>query len=232
MPSDMEIVLYLAIYSTIFISICSLLRNKKIAGRALREYIWPVRLCLAGAMVGVSIGYLSIFHSEIGLVVHQLVWAMMSAFSAVILVYYHKFTMKNLVVLGVLFSLWIHGAKCSLRYFVYGVSDPQFRTAEYIASRFVMGSIIVFAAIFITALAIFLINEINKKERNVKKISLLVLSIAVTLVVLFLAAKIYYPEWDIMGNLFSRGPIIIAVIFVAILGTAIEYYVKRTKKAK
>ncbi|MFA5364247.1 MAG: hypothetical protein WC325_03590 [Candidatus Bathyarchaeia archaeon] len=191
MASYIEVIAYLVLYSVIFASLLFLLRNRNVAGRTLKEYIKPVSFCLIGAMVGVSIGYMSFFEVETRLVVHQVIWATMVAVSALILVYYRKFNMKNMVVLGVIYSLWIHGAKCSLRYIVYGAYEPSYRAADYIIRQFTYGSTIVFVEIFIVTLAILLDTEIKKKEKDTKQISLLILGIAAMVAVLFGAANLF-----------------------------------------
>lgn len=191
LASDIEVIGYLVLYSAIFASLLFLLRNKTVAGRTLKEYIKPIRVFFVGAMVAVSIGYMSFFELETRLVVHQALWAAMVAVSAVILVYYRKFNLKNMVVLGVIYSLWIHGAKCSLRYLIYGVTEPSYRAADYIIRQFTYGSVIVFFEIFVAALAVYLDAEYKKKEKDTKQILLLLLGLAVTIAVLYVAVILF-----------------------------------------
>ncbi len=191
MTTDVEVIVYLVLYSSVFALLLFLLRNRTVAGHTLKEYIKPVSFCFVGAMVGVSVGYMSFFEVQTRLVVHQTIWAAMVGLSALILVYYRKFNLKNMVVLGVIYSLWVHGAKCSLRYIVYGANEASYRAADYIIRQFTYGSTIVFFEIFFVALVIFLDNESKKKEKDTKQILRLLLGLAVTVAVLYVATKLF-----------------------------------------
>jgi hypothetical protein len=191
LTTDVEVITYLVLYSSVFALLLLLLRNRTVAGHTLKEYIKPISVCFVGAMVGVSIGYMSFLEIETRLRLHQLVWAAMVAVSALILVYYRKFNTKNMLVLGLIYSLWIHGAKCSLRYIVYGAYEASYRTADYIIRQFTYGSTIVFFEIFIVALAIFLDNEFKKKEKDTKQILLILLGLAVTIAILYTAITLF-----------------------------------------
>ena len=191
LASDIEVIGYLVLYSAIFASLLFFLRNKTVARRTLKEYIKPIRFFFVGAMVAVSIGYMSFFEVETRLVVHQTLWAAMVVFSAVILVYYRKFNLKNMVVLGVIYSLWIHGAKCSLRYLIYGATESSYRAADYIIRQFTYGSVLMFFEIFVGALAVYLDAEYKKKEKDTKQILLLLLGFAVAVAVLYVSVTLF-----------------------------------------
>ena len=189
-PSSVQTdVLFLASYSAVFILVCYLLRNKKVHGRSLKEYIWPVRAYIPMAMVAVAWQYVGLF--ERADAVGQAIWASAVALSVATLVYKHGFGLGNTVFFGVWYSLLIHGSKCSLRYFIYGVFDPRYRTVEYIGSRFIYGSMLAVNVSMLVALALYLETECLEKQKNMRRISLLILGVILTVATTLVMSKVY-----------------------------------------
>jgi len=193
-PPDTMTFSFSILYPAAFVIICYIFRNERVFGRSLKEYLWPIRYYILGAMVTVALQYLALDYINRfvdGARVTQALWALMVALSTITLVQKYNFKFKNVLALGVFFSLIIHGFKCSMRYFVYGAFDPLYRTPAYISSRFIYGSILVMVISIVVALLLYLNNEFSKEEKNAKKISLIILGITSAILILFVASEIY-----------------------------------------
>ena len=189
-PSNIQLdIPFLLFYIACFSFASYLLRNRKVFRRSLREYLWPIRVYIPIAMFGVAWQYVGLFEKTD--VVGQSIWAMAVALSAATLIEKHNFNFRNIAFVALLYSLLIHGSKCSLRYIVYGSFDPIFRTVWYIGSRLVYGSVLVFGVSFLSALALNLGKEFLKKEKNTQKISLFTFGMILTLAAIFVASRIY-----------------------------------------
>ena len=87
-------------------------------------------------------------------------WIAAVAISAAVLAQKKEFNLKNAFVLATFYSLFIHGAKVSTRYILYGQFDPLYRTAHYILGRFFYGSGLVFGVAWMVTSSI----NIRKKK--------------------------------------------------------------------
>ncbi len=190
-PSPIQIILFLAWFYATFLFIVFLLRNKKVFNRKIKEYFLPVKLYFLGAAIAVFLQYLAMPFSSSARI-GQILWELMIAFSVIILVKKYRFNLKNTVFLGILYALFIHGAKGSLRYFVYGLYAPEiYRTFKYIAGRFVYGSILALSIAIGVFFILSLIEETSKKQKDNKKIAKLVFLLILIAVILLISVMVY-----------------------------------------
>ncbi|MFH1638625.1 MAG: hypothetical protein ABIB71_09425 [Candidatus Woesearchaeota archaeon] len=220
-PSSLTVIVYLAAYFALFFVAAYLLRDRKVFGRSLREYLWPIWVYLLLAMFGVAWQYVGFFR---GPSIGQALWAAMVALSIAVLLRKHAFKAKNVLFLAVLYSLMLHGAKCSLRYIVYGRYDMHFKTLAYIGSRFSYGAALVFFAAVFTLLALLLHAEASLKEPATKRMLDFALGLGLCVIALLIAIKIYSP-----GRHTSMY-IWIIFIFAIPVATALWLAVRRLKK--
>ena len=101
----------------------------KIFGKTLKEYIWPIKYyILISILVVISQYYIALplsRYSPYILNLTQALWALMVALSVIKLTLYYDFNMKNVLFLGVLYSIIIHGLKAFVfRVFLFPYSDP------------------------------------------------------------------------------------------------------------
>jgi len=132
----------------------------KIFGRSLREYLAPIKLYVFCSVLIVlsqyAVGLPLAGEYPFFLNLTQAAWALMVALSTVKLIFkYDDFGMKNVLALGVMYSVMIHGLKVSIRYVFYGKDLP------YIVGRFAYGSFLVMAV----AVGVGLIVLHAKKKR-------------------------------------------------------------------
>ena len=129
----------------IFFSILAIFRIK-IFGKTLREYIRPIWYLILISIATVAWQYLfglKINDNFLSIKISQWIWEICIAASAYKLIKFSNFSYGNLFFLGVLYSLIIHGLKVTVRYFFYG------KTLLYLADRFLYGSLLVMAIVFI-----------------------------------------------------------------------------------
>lgn len=189
-PTPLQIISFLTIFFLIFIFVLFLLKNKKVFGRSLKEYTWKTKFYFLGAAVAVYLQYLAMsfpLSARIG----QLLWELMIALSVITLVKKYKFNLKNIAFLGILFALWIHGAKVCLRYFIYGNYEEIYRTFRYISGRFIYGSVLAVVIAIGTFLILSLIEETNKKQKNKKKIMKILVGLILVVIILLVAVMFY-----------------------------------------
>jgi len=133
----------LIVIATVFILAISKVR---IFGKTLGEYVKPIWyfILITTAVVawqyivGVETGA-----SQIQLQVSQWVWEIAVAVSAYKLSGIEGMSYGNMFFLGVLFSIFIHGLKVSIRYLFYG------KTLLYTLDRFTYGSILAMVFAFL-----------------------------------------------------------------------------------
>lgn len=189
-PSNFQIISFLTGFFIIFIFVLYLLKNKKVFNRKLKEYAWETKFYFLGASIAVYLQYLAMsfpFSARIG----QILWELMIVLSVITLIKKYKFNLKNITFLGVLYSLWIHGTKVSLRYFIYGKYDEIYRTFKYIAGRFVYGSVLAIVIAIGTFFALSLIEETSKKQKNARKIIKIILELILIVIILLVSVKFY-----------------------------------------
>ena len=118
----------------------------KIFGKTLGEYVKPIWYFILISIAAVAWQYLfglKIDDNFMSLKISQWVWEACVAISAYKLIKESNFGYGNLFSLGVLYSLIIHGLKVTIRYFFYD------KTFLYLADRFLYGSLLVMAIVFI-----------------------------------------------------------------------------------
>lgn len=132
----------------------------KIFGKTLKEYLKPIKYYIAGAILVVISQYAIALplSSQYPWVLNltQALWALMVALSILKLVKEHDFGTKNILVVGILYSIIIHGLKVSIRFFFYG------KTIAYVIDRLLYGSFLVMA---ITIPLAILLPYLKKKKQ-------------------------------------------------------------------
>ncbi|MBU0569509.1 hypothetical protein KKB40_01860 [Patescibacteria group bacterium] len=124
-----------------------LILKVKIFGKTLVEYIKPIWPYILVSILTVFSQYLiGIPYSEkcpYFLNITQGLWVSMVALSVIRLSKEEKINFGNLIILGVIYSIVIHGLKISIRYLFYE------KTIYYLVDRFVYGSFLVMVTVFI-----------------------------------------------------------------------------------
>ena len=129
----------------VFFSVLAILRIK-IFGKSLSEYTQPIWYLILISITVVFWQYLvglKIDENLLPLRISQWVWEACIALSAYKLIKNSNFGYGNLFFLGILYSLIIHGLKITIRYLFYE------KTFLYLADRFLYGSLLVMAIVFI-----------------------------------------------------------------------------------
>ena len=133
----------------------------KILGKALKEYLWPVKYyVLVSVLVVISQYYIAAPLADrytFLLNLTQAIWVLMVALAVMKLVKKHDFGMKNVIVAGIIFSIIIHGLKAFFfRAFLFPYSIPAEQVPAQLAGKFLYGSFLVMAtAIIIGAVFIY-----------------------------------------------------------------------------
>lgn len=128
----------------------------KIFGLTLGEYVKPIWYFILVALGAVFWQYLVGVNLQVGtlaLRTSQWVWELAVLASAYKLSKLPNFGYSNMFFLGVLYSIFIHGLKVSIRYFFYG------KTLWYVADRFLYGSLLVMAIAFILGSVFVYLNR-------------------------------------------------------------------------
>ena len=148
----------------------------KIFGKTLKEYILPIKYYIIGAiLVVISQYYVAVPLSEAYglpfiLNITQALWAVMVALSVIKLVLFHDFNFKNVLFLGVLYSIIIHGLKAFVfRVFLFPYPDPTIgQYILHLLNRFLYGSFLVMVIVVILGL-IFIKLKDNPEVRESSK---------------------------------------------------------------
>ena len=133
------------ILSVIFLLVLAIFKIK-IFGKTLSEYIQPIWYLILITVAVVIWQYLfglKLEENLMALRISQWLWEICIAVSAYILIKGSNFGYGTLFFLGILYSLIIHGLKITIRYLFYE------KTFLYIADRFLYGSLLVMAIVFI-----------------------------------------------------------------------------------
>jgi len=118
----------------------------KVFGKSLGEYLKPIWYFVLISVAAVFWQYLvgiNLGGSSIQLRISQWVWEAIVLASAYKLSKIPNFSYRNMFFLGILYSLFIHGLKVSIRYFFYA------KTLLYVLDRFLYGSLLVMAIAFV-----------------------------------------------------------------------------------
>ena len=140
----------------------------KIFGKTLKEYIWPIKYYILGAvLVVISQYYVAVpLANQFPFVLNmtQALWAIMVVFSVIKLILFHDFNFKNILFLGVLYSVIIHGLKAFVfRIFLFPYSDPTiWQYFLHLLNRFFYGSFLVM--VIAVVLGFIFIRVKNNKE--------------------------------------------------------------------
>ena len=132
--------------TTIIALILLLILKIKIAGKTLKEYLWPIKYYILGSILIVISQYVIglRYNLPFFLRITQALWVLMVVFSLVSLIKKDDgFNAQNAIILGILYSFIIHGLKVSIRYFFYD------KPVWYLIDRFFYGSILVMATVMI-----------------------------------------------------------------------------------
>ena len=135
------------------------LSKTKIAGKTLKEYIFPIKYYVISSVLIVISQYVVVFplSSQYPFLINltQGLWVLMVALSVINLVREKDFNMKNILFLGILYSLIIHGTKVSIRYFFYAM--PTW----YYIDRFLYGSFLVMVIVIIVGPVLLYLKKKN-----------------------------------------------------------------------
>ena len=139
----------------------------KLFGKSLKDYILPVKYYIIGAvLVVISQYYVAVPLSNrfpFILNLTQALWAIIVALSVIKLTLYYDFNFKNVLFLGILYSVIIHGLKAFVfRAFLFPYSGTPTMILEKIISKFLYGSLLVMAIVII--LGFVFINLKNNQE--------------------------------------------------------------------
>lgn len=144
----------------------------KIFGKTLNEYIWPIKnYILISILVVISQYYVAVPLSEryglsFILNITQALWALMVAFSVIKLTVFYDFNFKNVLFLGFLYSLIIHGLKAFVfRAFLFSYSGTSTQVLEKILGKFLYGSFLVMVIVIILGL-VFIKLRNNREVRE------------------------------------------------------------------
>ena len=133
----------------------------KIFGLTLAEYVKPIWYLVLVAIAAVFWQYIAgvtLEGTSWQLRISQLVWEAMVLVSAYKLSKIPSFSYGNMFFLVVLYSLFIHGLKVSIRYAFYG------KTLWYVLDRFLYGSLLVLALAFVLGSVLV---YLKKKRGNI-----------------------------------------------------------------
>jgi hypothetical protein len=148
----------------------------RIFGKTLKEYILPIKYYIfISILIVISQYYIALplnekYNIPFILNITQALWALMVAFSVIKLTVNYDFNFKNILFLGVLYSLIIHGLKAFVfRVFLFPYSDPTIKQyILHILNRFFYGSFLVMVIVIILGLIFIKIKnnpEIKKQTR-------------------------------------------------------------------
>lgn len=147
----------------------------KIFGKTLKEYIWPIKYYILIAIsVVISQYYIALPLSRQYIYIlnlTQALWAIMVALSVVKLTVNYNFNMNNILFLGFLYSIVIHGLKAFFfRIFLFPYSGSFNEVLLKILGKFFYGSFIVMVIVIILGLIFIKIKNNADIKRTFKKL--------------------------------------------------------------
>lgn len=147
----------------------------KIFGKTLKEYVQPIWYYVLGSvLVVVSQYYVAVpLNEKYGmpfiLNITQALWALMVAFSVIKLAVNYNFNLKQVLFLGVLYCIIIHGLKAFVfRVFLFPYSGTPAEIFEKIIGKFLYGSLLVMVIVIPLGLIFIKIKnnpEVKKEAR-------------------------------------------------------------------
>jgi len=143
-----DMVFIIPFITVIIVFVILWISKATIAGKTLKDYLWPIKHYIIGAVLVVISQYIIALplSSRYPLILNftQALWILMVIFSLIKLIKTNdKFTVINAVILGILYSFIIHGLKISIRYFFYD------RPVWYLMDRFLYGAFLVMITVLI-----------------------------------------------------------------------------------
>ncbi len=193
LPPKIHITLFSLAYFNLFGFLAFFLRNVKLFGKKLGEYLRPIipfALLAAGAVWS---QYAICLATGTGLIcrIAQGVWGGAVAISAVLLAKKEDFKLRNALVLGTFYALFIHGAKAAIRYVLYGQYDPaHYRSARYILGRFFYGSCLVMGIAWVVTASMELTAETKDKTWS-RKASFYLINTLLAAILTLLSILVY-----------------------------------------
>ena len=148
----------------------------KIFGKTLKEYVQAIWYYLAGAiLVVISQYYVAVPLSDrlpFILNLTQALWALMVALSVIKLTVLYDFNFKNVLFLGVLYSIIIHGLKAFVfRVFLFPYSDPTIgQYVLHLLNRFLYGSFLVMVIVIILGLMFIKLKNNPEVRKSAKRL--------------------------------------------------------------
>ena len=146
----------------------------KIFGKTLKEYIWPIKYYVLGAILVVIVQYYITlpltekYGYSFTLNLTQALWALMVALSVIKLTVLYGFNFKNVLFLGILYSMIIHGLKAFVfRVFLFPYPGTE-QTFSHLLNRFLYGSFLVMVIVVILGLLFIKLKnnpEVKKEAR-------------------------------------------------------------------
>ena len=146
----------------------------KIFGKTLKEYIWPIWYYVVGAVLVVPLQYYVAVpladRFPFILNITQALWALMVALSVIKLTVLYDFNFKNVLFLGVLYSIIIHGLKAFVfRVFLFPYSDPTIgQYVLHLLNRFLYGSFLVMVIVIILGLMFIKLKNSPEVRKSFK----------------------------------------------------------------
>ena len=135
-----DLVFFSIFFAVIFSLALTAILKTKIFGLALAEYVKPIWYFVfisVGVVIWQYLVGVNLDGNSLQLRISQWIWELAVLASAYKLSKIPKFSYHNMFFLGVLYSLFIHGLKVSIRYFFYA------KTLLYVLDRFLYGSLLV-----------------------------------------------------------------------------------------
>ena len=149
----------------------------KIFGKTFKEYIWPIKYyILITILVVISQYYVALpLSREYPYILNltQALWAIMVALSVIKLTVLYDFNFKNVLFLGVLYSIIIHGLKAFV-FRVFLFPYPGFAVGQihwHLFNRFFYGSFLVMVIVIILGIMFIKLknnSEVRKSSRWLK----------------------------------------------------------------
>jgi len=146
----------------------------KIFGKTLKEYIWPIWYYVVGAVLMVPLQYYVAVpladRFPFILNLTQALWVLMVALSVIKLAVLYDFNFKNVLFLGILYSVIIHGLKAFV-FRVFLFPYPGFAVGQihwHLFNRFFYGSFLVMVIVAILGLLFIKLKnnpEVRKEAR-------------------------------------------------------------------
>ena len=148
----------------------------KLFGKTLKEYILPIKYYIIGAVLVVPLQYYVAvpLSDRLPFILNltQALWALMVALSVIKLTVLYDFNFKNVLFLGVLYSIIIHGLKAFVfRVFLFPYSDSTIgQYVLHLLNRFLYGSFLVMVIVIILGLMFIKLKNNPEVRKSAKRL--------------------------------------------------------------